>query len=89
MEFDNFKVDGPAYITQCPIQTNQTYVYNFTVTGQRGTLFWHAHLSWLRASVYGPLIIFPKRNVSYPFAKPHKEVTIMLGNYLPFFKKNF
>jgi FtsP/CotA-like multicopper oxidase with cupredoxin domain len=77
--------DGPAYITQCPIQTNQTYVYNFTITGQRGTLFWHAHLSWLRASVYGPLIILPKRNVSYPFAKPHKEVTIMLGNYLPFF----
>ncbi|XP_061958363.1 laccase-2-like isoform X2 [Populus nigra] len=73
--------DGPAYITQCPIQTNQTYVYNFTVTGQRGTLFWHAHLSWLRASVYGPLIIFPKRNVSYPFAKPHKEVTIMLGEW--------
>ncbi|KAL3580993.1 hypothetical protein D5086_018828 [Populus alba] len=73
--------DGPAYITQCPIQTNQTYVYNFTITGQRGTLFWHAHLSWLRASVYGPLIILPKRNVSYPFAKPHKEVTIMLGEW--------
>ncbi|XP_011032272.1 PREDICTED: laccase-2-like [Populus euphratica] len=73
--------DGPEYITQCPIQTNQTYVHNFTVTGQRGTLFWHAHLSWLRASVYGPLIIFPKRNVPYPFAKPHKEVTIMLGEW--------
>ncbi|KAK3016414.1 hypothetical protein RJ639_007061 [Escallonia herrerae] len=28
--------DGPAYITQCPIQTGQTYVYNFTITGQRG-----------------------------------------------------
>ncbi|KAL3579914.1 hypothetical protein D5086_017749 [Populus alba] len=73
--------DGPSYITQCPIQTNQTYVYNFTITGQRGTLFWHAHISWLRASVHGPLIIFPKRNVSYPFAKPHKEVSIMLGEW--------
>ncbi|GAB4824437.1 Laccase-17 [Ancistrocladus abbreviatus] len=73
--------DGPAYITQCPIQTNQTYVYNFTIIGQRGTLFWHAHISWLRATLYGPLIILPQRNVSYPFPKPHKEVTIMLGEW--------
>ncbi|KAF7845469.1 laccase-17-like [Senna tora] len=45
--------DGPAYITQCPIQTGQSYVYNFTVVGQRGTLWWHAHISWLRATVHG------------------------------------
>lgn len=71
--------DGPAYITQCPIQTNQSYVYNFTIMGQRGTLFWHAHISWLRSTVYGPMIILPKRNVSYPFPKPHKEVPIIFG----------
>ncbi|KAF7142996.1 hypothetical protein RHSIM_Rhsim05G0194100 [Rhododendron simsii] len=29
--------DGPAYITQCPIQMGQAYTYNFTITGQRGT----------------------------------------------------
>ncbi|KAK4849768.1 hypothetical protein QYF36_000629 [Acer negundo] len=29
--------DGPAYISQCPIQTGQSYVYNFTIVGQRGT----------------------------------------------------
>ncbi|XP_058099314.1 laccase-17-like [Magnolia sinica] len=73
--------DGPAYITQCPIQTGQTYVYNFTITGQRGTLLWHAHISWLRATLYGPLIIHPKKNVSYPFAKPYKEVPIIFGEW--------
>ncbi|XVE79553.1 hypothetical protein DITRI_Ditri14bG0067800 [Diplodiscus trichospermus] len=73
--------DGPSYITQCPIQTGQSYVYNFTITGQRGTLFWHAHISWLRATLYGPLIIFPKRNESYPFVKPYKEVPIMFGEW--------
>ncbi|PRQ34175.1 putative laccase [Rosa chinensis] len=73
--------DGPSYITQCPIQTNQSYVYNFTITGQRGTLFWHAHISWLRATLYGPLIILPKHNDSYPFAKPHEEVPIMFGEW--------
>ncbi|KAJ0020405.1 hypothetical protein Pint_32787 [Pistacia integerrima] len=73
--------DGPSYITQCPIQTGQSYVYNFTIVGQRGTLFWHAHFSWLRATVYGPLIILPRHNASYPFPKPDKQVTIMLGEW--------
>lgn len=73
--------DGPAYVTQCPIQTGQTYVYNFTVTGQRGTLFWHAHISWLRATLYGPIVILPKKGVSYPFPQPHKEVPIIFGEW--------
>ncbi|KAB2614879.1 laccase-17-like [Pyrus ussuriensis x Pyrus communis] len=73
--------DGPAYVTQCPIQTGNNYVYNFTITGQRGTLFWHAHISWLRSTVYGPLIILPKRGVPYPFAKPYKEIPIIFGEW--------
>ncbi|KAL0309875.1 UNVERIFIED_CONTAM: Laccase-17 [Sesamum radiatum] len=73
--------DGPAYITQCPIQTGQSYVYNYTVVGQRGTLFWHAHISWLRSTVYGPLIILPKKGVPYPFAKPYKEVPMIFGEW--------
>ncbi|XP_057782852.1 laccase-17-like isoform X2 [Salvia miltiorrhiza] len=73
--------DGPAYVTQCPVQTGQSYAYNFTITGQRGTLFWHAHISWLRATLYGPLIILPFKNTSYPFPKPHKEVPIIFGEW--------
>ncbi|BBH06144.1 laccase 17, partial [Prunus dulcis] len=73
--------DGPAYITQCPIQTGQSYVYNFTVTGQRGTLWWHAHISWLRATVYGPIVILPKRHVPYPFPQPFQEVPIIFGEW--------
>ncbi|XP_073310984.1 laccase-17-like [Primulina huaijiensis] len=73
--------DGPAYVTQCPIQTGQSYVYNFTIVGQRGTLWWHAHISWLRSTLYGPLIILPKHNVPYPFEKPYKEVPIIFGEW--------
>nr|POE55288.1 laccase-17 [Quercus suber] len=73
--------DGPAYVTQCPIQTSHSYVYNFTIVGQRGTLFWHAHISWLRSTVYGPLIILPKRGVPYPFTKPYNEVPIIFGEW--------
>ncbi|RDX73845.1 Laccase-17 [Mucuna pruriens] len=73
--------DGPAYITQCPIQTGQSFVYNFTVIGQRGTLWWHAHISWLRTTLYGSIVILPKRHVPYPFTQPFKEVPIILGEW--------
>ncbi|KAL8152760.1 hypothetical protein V2J09_010520 [Rumex salicifolius] len=73
--------DGPAYITQCPIQPGQSYVYNFTITGQRGTLFWHAHILWLRATVHGAIVVLPKLGVPYPFPKPNKEVVVVLGEW--------
>ncbi|KAA8534111.1 hypothetical protein F0562_031696 [Nyssa sinensis] len=73
--------DGPAYITQCPIQPGQSYIYNFTITGQRGTLLWHAHVTWLRATVHGAIVILPKRGVPYPFPTPDKEKIIVLGEW--------
>ncbi|KAM0953511.1 putative laccase [Dioscorea sansibarensis] len=73
--------DGPAYITQCPIQTGQSYVYNYTIVGQRGTLWWHAHISWLRSTIHGPMIILPKLGVPYPFPKPYKQVPIIFGEW--------
>ncbi|KAM3325665.1 laccase-4 [Capsicum chacoense] len=73
--------DGPAYITQCPIQPGQNYVYNFTITGQRGTLFWHAHILWLRATVHGALVILPKLGVPYPFPKPNHEAVVILAEW--------
>ncbi|KAL5125096.1 Laccase-4 [Glycine soja] len=73
--------DGPAYITQCPIQPGQAFVYNFTLTGQRGTLWWHAHILWLRSTVHGALVILPKLGVPYPFPKPHTEKVIILSEW--------
>ncbi|RDX86329.1 Laccase-4, partial [Mucuna pruriens] len=73
--------DGPAYITQCPIQPGQAFVYNFTLTGQRGTLWWHAHILWLRATVHGALVILPKLGVPYPFPKPNMEQVIILSEW--------
>ncbi|KAK6127645.1 hypothetical protein DH2020_038624 [Rehmannia glutinosa] len=60
--------DGPAYITQCPIEAGKTYTYSFSVVDQRGTLWWHAHFSWQRASVYGAFIIHPR--TPFPFSAP-------------------
>ncbi|XP_008799813.1 laccase-3 [Phoenix dactylifera] len=73
--------DGPEMVTQCPIRPGGSYTYRFTIEGQEGTLWWHAHSSWLRATVYGALIIHPKENTSYPFAKPAREIPILLGEW--------
>ncbi|KAJ8900640.1 hypothetical protein K2173_025417 [Erythroxylum novogranatense] len=73
--------DGPSYITQCPIQPGQKFTYEFTMVKQRGTFFWHAHFSWLRATVHGALIVYPKTGVPYPFQFPYEEHIIILGEY--------
>ncbi|KAF8036848.1 hypothetical protein BT93_C2539 [Corymbia citriodora subsp. variegata] len=73
--------DGPEFVTQCPIRPGGSYTYRFTIQGQEGTLWWHAHSSWLRATVYGALVIRPKEGTSYPFPKPKRETPILLGEW--------
>ncbi|CAI9098356.1 OLC1v1034988C2 [Oldenlandia corymbosa var. corymbosa] len=73
--------DGPDYVTQCPIRPGRSYTYRFTVTGQEGTLWWHAHVSFLRSTVYGALIIRPRSGRSYPFQQPDGEYPIVLGEW--------
>ncbi|KAK9284291.1 hypothetical protein L1049_023461 [Liquidambar formosana] len=80
-QYRNGWADGPAYITQCPIQSGNSYTYDFNVTGQRGTLWWHAHIFWLRATVYGALVIMPKQGTPFPFPQPHREFNILLGEW--------
>ncbi|CAE7189797.1 unnamed protein product [Rhizoctonia solani] len=64
-------MDGPAGITQCPIPAGSSFTYKFTVTGQYGTYWWHAHASTqLADGIHGPLIIHSpddplKRGVDY------------------------
>ncbi|PIN05100.1 Multicopper oxidase [Handroanthus impetiginosus] len=80
-QYRNGWADGRAYITQCPIQTGNSYVYDFNVTEQRGTLWWHAHILWLRATVYGAIVVMPKQGTPFPFPKPDREEVILLGEW--------
>lgn len=55
------QMDGPAEITQAPIEPGQTYAYAFTAT-QHGTYFYHPHAKPDRTQalgLYGALIIDP------------------------------
>uniref|UniRef100_A0A0A9HE11 Laccase n=1 Tax=Arundo donax TaxID=35708 RepID=A0A0A9HE11_ARUDO len=74
--------DGPNMVSQCPISpAGGIYTYRFNVTGQEGTLWWHAHVSFLRATVYGALLVRPAPAASYPFPMPHREATLLLGEW--------
>ncbi|KAL9380122.1 hypothetical protein Peur_028604 [Populus x canadensis] len=73
--------DGPDRVTQCPIRPGRSYTYRFTIENQEGTLWWHAHSRWLRATVYGALIIHPKLGSPYPFPMPRTEIPILLGEW--------
>jgi FtsP/CotA-like multicopper oxidase with cupredoxin domain len=56
-------MDGPANITQKPIEPGGRFTYEFTV-GQEGTFFYHSHDNPDRQQglgLYGALIIDPKR----------------------------
>lgn len=51
-------MDGTVGVTQCPIAPGVSFTYEFTVTGQSGTYWWHGHQG-LQSSdgLHGPLII--------------------------------
>ncbi|KAG9141382.1 hypothetical protein Leryth_001829 [Lithospermum erythrorhizon] len=57
------------------------FTYRFNVNGQEGTLFWHAHTGWHRATVHGAFVIRPKKGNFYPFPKPDAEFPIIIGEW--------
>ncbi|XP_059455381.1 laccase-15-like [Corylus avellana] len=73
--------DGPENITQCPIQPGTNFTYEVIFTTEEGTLWWHAHSDWTRATVHGAIIILPPPPATYPFPKPYAEETIVLGEW--------
>ncbi|PUZ45626.1 hypothetical protein GQ55_8G239800 [Panicum hallii var. hallii] len=78
----NCWADGVPMVTQRPILPNHNFTYMFNVIGHEGTLWWHAHVPFLRATLHGALIIRPRHGASsYPFPKPHREVPIIIGDW--------
>ncbi|XP_052138243.1 laccase-25-like [Oryza glaberrima] len=72
--------DGPSMITQCPVGPSGNYTYRFNVSDQEGTLWWHAHISFLRATVYGAIVLNPGAAAPFP-AKPDAEHVVLLGEW--------
>ncbi|CAN6555467.1 unnamed protein product [Malus baccata var. baccata] len=73
--------DGPENITQCPIQPGTNFTYEVIFSNEEGTLWWHAHSDWTRATVHGAIIILPAAGTTYPFATPDAQETVILGSW--------
>ncbi|KAF7116798.1 hypothetical protein RHSIM_RhsimUnG0014700 [Rhododendron simsii] len=73
--------DGPNYITQCPIKPGANFTYEILFSTEEGTLWWHAHSDWSRATVHGPIVVYPEIGTSYPFPKPDAEFPIVLASW--------
>ncbi|PCH36517.1 multicopper oxidase [Wolfiporia cocos MD-104 SS10] len=51
--------DGPEFVTQCPISPGHSFLYNFTVSTQAGTFWYHSHEGVQYCDgLRGPLIIY-------------------------------
>nr|BAQ25793.1 laccase [Hericium coralloides] len=62
------QMDGVAFVTQCPIPPNDSFLYNFSVPDQAGTFWYHSHLSTQYCDgLRGPLVIYDPND-------PHKNL---------------
>lgn len=69
-------MDGTVGVTQCPIPPGQSFTYNFTVSEQRGTYWWHSHMqAQYTDGILGPLII---HDPSEPSIDEYDEDLVMI-----------
>ncbi|KAK7976725.1 hypothetical protein PG989_015188 [Apiospora arundinis] len=51
-------MDGVGGVTQCPIAPGGEFQYNFTVAGQQGTYYYHAHQGvQMLSGLVGPMVV--------------------------------
>ncbi|GLT29848.1 hypothetical protein SLA2020_046880 [Shorea laevis] len=51
--------DGPENVTQCLIQPRKNFSYEVITSNEIGTLWWHAHSDWSRATIHSAFVILP------------------------------
>ena len=52
-------MDGTAFVTQCPIASGYSFLYNFGVPNQAGTFWYHSHFRLQYCEgLRGPMIIY-------------------------------
>ncbi|KAJ4465860.1 laccase [Lentinula lateritia] len=60
--------DGVAFVSQCPIATNHSFLYDFGVPHQAGTFWYHSHLSVQYGDgLRGPIVIYDPED-------PHQDL---------------
>lgn len=73
-------MDGPEYVTQCPVPPGQTFLYDFVVE-QTGTYWYHSHLgAQYSDGLRAMFIVEEKRKADYPF-EFDEEVPLLVSDY--------
>jgi FtsP/CotA-like multicopper oxidase with cupredoxin domain len=75
-------MDGTTGITQCPIAPGGKFRYEFTVTGQSGTYYYHGHQA-VQASdgLYGPLVVHSRDEKKLQQIPYVTDRVVMLQDY--------
>ncbi|KAH7913243.1 Cupredoxin [Hygrophoropsis aurantiaca] len=72
-------MDGVAAVSQCGIPPGQSFTYEFTLVDQRGTFWYHSHLSvQYTDGLFGPLII---HDPSEMIEKVDEERIVFMGDW--------
>ncbi|KAK5110306.1 hypothetical protein LTR62_006159 [Meristemomyces frigidus] len=75
-------MDGTVGITQCPIAPGGKFTYEFTVTGQSGTYWWHGHQGVQSSDgMHGPLIIHGRKEKEMQQISYATDRVIMLSDH--------
>lgn len=77
-------MDGAVGFTQCPIQINKTFTYDFEINDDSfGTFWYHAHSDVHRGDgMYGGLIVHDARELFDPrVPKSDQEVLLLIGDW--------
>ncbi|KAL0106109.1 hypothetical protein PUN28_016084 [Cardiocondyla obscurior] len=76
-------MDGVPYVSQCPIQPEATFRYNYIAT-EAGTHFWHSHTGFQRGDgVFGPLIVrVPPKIDWHKDLYDYDENTIVIADWI-------
>ncbi|KAF9579666.1 hypothetical protein BGW38_003980 [Lunasporangiospora selenospora] len=73
-------MDGTTGITQCPIPPGQSFTYNFTVSNQWGTFWWHAHASSQYVDgIVGPLVVHSPEEPQ--LGQYDEDIIMMISDY--------
>lgn len=76
-------VDGPAFVTQCPLVPNESFLYQFNALTQAGTFWYHSHFqNQYCDGLRGPLIIYdPQDPQKHMYDVDDDNTVITLGDW--------
>ncbi|KAJ7277219.1 laccase [Mycena rebaudengoi] len=70
--------DGPAFVTQCPIAPDNSFLYTFATAGQAGTFWYHSHLSTQYCDgLRGPIVVYDENDPHLSLYDVDDETTVL------------